>query len=87
MSTQEIKKCNELPVNISEKQRLCSGIAGGVLIALAILDFNKSSLRKAIRLTAGTLLVMRSVSGYCPVTAWKNAPAGKKHDEPPVSDS
>lgn len=62
-------KCKELPVNISENQRLCSGIAGGLLIAMAIFDFNKSSLRKAIRLTSGTLLLMRSVSGYCPVTA------------------
>ena len=66
-------KCKELPVNLSEKQRLYSGLAGGLLVAMAIFDFNKSALRKAIRLTTGTLLLMRSVSGYCPVTALKES--------------
>jgi uncharacterized membrane protein len=73
MREHAVSLCRELPVNISEKQRLCSVIAGGVLIAMGILDFNKSSLRKAIRLTSGALLLMRAVSGYCPATALKES--------------
>jgi uncharacterized membrane protein len=59
-------------INITEKERLISGISGGLLLALGIFGFGKSSFRRAIRMTAGSLLIMRGVTGYCPVTAVQN---------------
>jgi uncharacterized membrane protein len=59
----------KLPVNISEKQRTFSAIAGGALLALGVLDFSKSSFRRAVRMTLGSLLLLRSKTGYCPMTA------------------
>jgi uncharacterized membrane protein len=59
-------------VNITEKQRLVSGITGGLLLAMGIFGFNKSSFRRAIRMTIGSLLIMRAHTGYCPITAMKN---------------
>jgi uncharacterized membrane protein len=59
-------------VNITEKQRLISAVTGGLLLAMGILGFGKSSFRRSVRMTAGTLLIMRGVTGYCPVTALKN---------------
>jgi uncharacterized membrane protein len=59
-------------INITEKERLISGISGGLLLALGIFGFGKSSFRRAIRMTAGSLLIMRGVTGYCPVTAIQN---------------
>lgn len=60
-------------VNISEKERLVSGIAGGLMLALGVFGFGKSSFRRAVRMTAGSLLIMRGLSGYCPMTAMRNA--------------
>jgi uncharacterized membrane protein len=64
-------------INISEKERLISGISGGLLLALGVFGFGKSSFRRALRMTAGSLLIMRGVTGYCPVTAMKNAENNK----------
>ena len=61
-------------VNISEKERLISAVSGGLLLAMGAFGFSKSSFRRSIRMTAGSLLIIRGVTGYCPVTALKNAP-------------
>jgi uncharacterized membrane protein len=68
MSTDSERKIKPV-INITEKERLISGISGGLLLALGIFGFGKSSFRRAIRMTAGSLLIMRGVTGYCPVTA------------------
>ena len=81
MGMNDISKCVGLPVNITEKQRVISSILGSALIALGVLDFRKSGLRKAIRLTTGSLLLMRGVSGYCPATSLKASLDRKKMDE------
>ena len=60
-------------VNISEKQRLISAVTGGLFLAMGIFGFGKSSFRRSIRMTTGTLLIMRGITGYCPVKALKNA--------------
>ena len=58
-------------VNITENQRLVSAVTGGLLLAMGILGLGKSSLRRSLRMTAGTLLIMRGLTGYCPVTAYQ----------------
>ena len=58
-----------LPVNLTDNQRTVSAVAGGLLLALGVLDFSKSSFRRAVRMTLGSLLLMRSQTGYCPVSA------------------
>ena len=60
-------------VNMSEKRRLVSAVTGGLLLAMGIFGFGKSSFRRSIRMTAGTLLIMRGLTGYCPMTALQNA--------------
>jgi hypothetical protein len=60
-------------VNITEKQRLVSAVTGGLLLAMGVLGFGKSSFRRAVRMTAGSLLIMRGLTGYCPATALKDA--------------
>jgi len=66
---------NQKPVvNISEKERLISGISGGLLLTMGILGLGKSSFRRAIRMSAGSWLIMRALTGYCPVTALKELP-------------
>jgi uncharacterized membrane protein len=62
--------------NITENQRLISAVSGGLLLAMGIFGFGKSSFRRALRMTAGSLLIIRGVTGYCPVTA-----ANKKDDK------
>jgi uncharacterized membrane protein len=69
--------------NISEKQRLISGIGGGLLLAMGVFDFSKSSFRRALRMTTGTLLIIRGVTGYCPVTALKNTQETPVEEENP----
>jgi uncharacterized membrane protein len=59
-------------VNITENQRLVSAVTGGLLLAMGIFGFGKSSLRRSVRMTAGTLLIMRGLTGYCPVTAYRD---------------
>jgi uncharacterized membrane protein len=59
-------------VNISENERFISGITGGLLLAMGIFDFRKSSFRRIIRLTAGSIFIIRGISGYCPLTAIKH---------------
>jgi len=59
-------------VNISEKSRMISGISGGLLLARGILGFRKSSFRRAVRMAVGGWLIMRGLTGYCPITALKN---------------
>jgi uncharacterized membrane protein len=71
-------------INLSEKERLISGISGGLLLALGVFGFGKSSFRRALRMTTGSLLIMRGLTGYCAVTAMKNAEQAKalSGDEP-----
>jgi uncharacterized membrane protein len=69
-------------VNVSEKQRLISAVTGGLLLAMGIFGFGKSSFRRSVRMTAGTLLIMRGLTGYCPLTALKNT-----EDENPVEEN
>ena len=65
-------RAGEKPVvNLSEKERMISGISGGLLLTMGILGFGKSSFRRAVRMTAGSWLIMRGLTGYCPVTALK----------------
>ena len=59
-------------VNMSEKQRLVSAVTGGLLLAMGVFGFGKSSFRRSVRMTAGTLLIMRGLTGYCPLTALQN---------------
>jgi hypothetical protein len=68
ISTASDRRINPV-INITEKERLISGISGGLLLALGIFGFGKSSFRRAVRMTAGSLLIMRGVTGYCPATA------------------
>jgi uncharacterized membrane protein len=68
-------------VNISEKQRLISAVTGGLLLAMGIFGFGKSSFRRSVRMTAGTLLILRGLTGYCPMTALQNVP-----EEEPVEE-
>jgi uncharacterized membrane protein len=68
-------------VNISEKQRLISAVTGGLLLAMGVFGFGKSSFRRSVRMTAGTLLILRGLTGYCPMTALQNVP-----EEEPVQE-
>jgi uncharacterized membrane protein len=67
-------------VNLTEKERMISGITGGLLLTLGILGFGKSSFRRAVRMSAGSWLIFRGLTGYCPVTALKET-AVKESDE------
>jgi uncharacterized membrane protein len=65
-------KGSEIPVvNLSEKERMISGISGGLLLTMGILGFGKSSLRRSVRMAVGSWLIFRGLTGYCPVTALK----------------
>ena len=68
MDMVENRNQNGYPVNITEKQRTISGVAGGIILMLGILGFGKSSFRRALRMTVGSLLILRGATGYCPVT-------------------
>jgi uncharacterized membrane protein len=67
-------------VNLSEKQRMISAVTGGLVLAMGIFGFGKSAFRRSVRMTAGTLLIMRGLTGYCPVTALQN-PTEKINEE------
>ena len=69
-------------VNLSEKQRLISAVTGGLLLAMGVFGFGKSSFRRSVRMTAGTLLILRGLTGYCPMTALQNVP-----EEEPVQEN
>jgi uncharacterized membrane protein len=73
MKYTDLNKVVSPVVNISEKQRLISAVTGGLLLAMGVFGFGKSSFRRSIRMTAGTLLIMRGLTGYCPATALQNA--------------
>jgi uncharacterized membrane protein len=73
MKYTDLNKVVSPVVNVSEKQRLISAVTGGLLLAMGVFGFGKSSFRRAVRMTAGTLLIMRGLTGYCPVTALQNA--------------
>jgi uncharacterized membrane protein len=77
----EINENAEPVVNITENQRMISGITGGLLLALGFFGFGKSSFRRAIRMTAGSLLVMRAITGYCPIIAMKDKPGSTEPAE------
>ncbi|HEX3079426.1 MAG TPA: DUF2892 domain-containing protein [Puia sp.] len=81
MKYTDLNKVVSPVINISEKQRLISAVTGGLLLAMGIFGFGKSSFRRSIRMTAGALLIMRGLTGYCPVTALENA-----SDENPVEE-
>ncbi len=68
-------------VNMTEKQRLVSAVTGGLILAMGVFGFGKSSFRRSIRMTAGTLLILRGVTGYCPMTALQNV-----SEETPVEE-
>ncbi len=72
MKYTDLNKVVSPVVNMSEKQRLISAVTGGLLLAMGVFGFGKSSFRRSIRMTAGTLLIIRGLTGYCPVTALKN---------------
>jgi len=73
MKYTDLNKVVSPVVNITEKQRLISAVTGGLLLAMGVFGFGKSSFRRSVRMTAGTLLIMRGLTGYCPVTALQNA--------------
>jgi sulfite exporter TauE/SafE len=60
-------------VNITENERLISAVTGGLILAMGVFGFGKSTFRRSLRMTAGTLLIMRGLTGYCPARALKNA--------------
>jgi hypothetical protein len=74
MKYTDLNKVVSPVVNITEKQRLVSAVTGGLLLAMGVFGFGKSSFRRSLRMTAGTLLIMRGLTGYCPVMALKNTP-------------
>jgi uncharacterized membrane protein len=69
----ELKRTEEPVVNISEEKRMISGISGGILLTLGALGLGKSPFRRALRMTFGSWLIMRALTGYCPLTALKNS--------------
>ncbi|HEX3768599.1 MAG TPA: YgaP-like transmembrane domain [Puia sp.] len=71
MKYTDLNKVVSPVVNITENQRLVSAVTGCLLLAMGILGLGKSSFRRSLRMTAGTLLIMRGVTGYCPVTAYQ----------------
>jgi uncharacterized membrane protein len=75
MKYTDLNKAVNPVVNITEKERLISAVSGGLLLALGIFGFRKSSFRRALRMTTGSLLIMRGLTGYCPVAAAKNSDA------------
>ena len=81
MKYTDLNKVVSPVINITEKQRLVSAVTGGLLLAMGIFGFGKSSFRRSVRMTAGALLIMRGLTGYCPVTALQNA-----GDENPVEE-
>jgi uncharacterized membrane protein len=82
MKYTDLNKVVSPVVNISEKQRLISAVTGGLLLAMGVFGFGKSSFRRSLRMTAGTLLIMRGLTGYCPVTALQNTT-----EETPVEEN
>ena len=79
MKYTDLNKVVSPVVNITEKQRLISAVTGGLLLAMGVFGFGKSSFRRSIRMTTGTLLIMRGLTGYCPMTALQ-----KTSEETPV---
>jgi uncharacterized membrane protein len=81
-------RASETPVvNLSEKERMISGISGGLLLTMGILGFGKSSFRRAARMTVGSWLIMRGLTGYCSVTALKKTAIHKSDQKlEPVTD-
>ena len=72
MKYTDLNKVVSPVVNITENQRLISAVTGGLLLAMGVFGFGKSCLRRSVRMTAGTLLIIRGLTGYCPVTALQN---------------
>ncbi len=71
MKYSDLNKLVSSETNLSENQRLVSAVTGGLVLAMGIFGFGKSSFRRALRMTAGSLLIIRGLTGYCPVTAAK----------------
>ena len=55
-------------MNISNRQRLISSLTGLALIGAAIREIKKPTAKKWVNLVAGSLLLLRGASGFCPVT-------------------
>jgi len=72
MKYTDLNKVVSPVVNVTEKQRLISAVTGGLLLAMGVFGFGKSAFRRSVRMTAGTLLILRGLTGYCPVTALQN---------------
>ena len=83
MKYTDLNKMVSRNVNISENQRLISAVTGGLLLAMGVFGFGKSSFRRSLRMSAGTLLIIRGLTGYCPATALRNAPDEPVQEESP----
>lgn len=69
MKYSDLNQLVSAETNMTENQRLVSAVTGGLVLAMGIFGFGKSSFRRALRMTAGSLLIIRGVTGYCPVSA------------------
>ncbi len=74
MKYTDLNKVVSPVVNMTEKQRLISAVTGGLILTMGVFGFGKSSFRRSIRMTAGTLLILRGLTGYCPMAALQNVP-------------
>jgi uncharacterized membrane protein len=81
MESTDLNQKGKPVINITDKQRTISGVTGGLLLAMGIFGFGKSSFRRALRMSAGSLLIMRAVTGYCPFTALQNEKNLNGHEE------
>jgi uncharacterized membrane protein len=56
-------------VNVGETERIISGGVGAALIAMCIRDLKTPTIATWLELVTGGLLLLRGVTGYCPVNA------------------
>lgn len=56
-------------VNVGETERIISGGVGAALIAMSIRDIKTPTIATWLELATGGLLLLRGVTGYCPVNA------------------
>jgi uncharacterized membrane protein len=54
-------------VNMGTKERVLSAAGGASLLAMGVRDFKKSSVKSWAELISGSIMLLRGVSGYCPV--------------------
>ena len=56
-------------VNVGETERIISGGIGAALLAMSIRDIKTPSVATWHELATGGLLLLRGLTGYCPVNA------------------